>query len=64
MQKDELQGLPGDYKHDAEAMRSKVQLALSRGTGCRLSADEVYALDAIFADGDWWNKSRALAGGE
>jgi len=64
MQKDEPEGLPGDYKDDAETMRNKVQRALSRGTGCRLNADEVYALDAIFADGDWWNKPRALAGGE
>lgn len=56
MQKDEPRGLPGDYKHDAETMRHKVQGALLRRRGCRLSADEVYALDAVFADGDWWNE--------
>jgi len=49
-----VSGLPGDYAIDAEKMRARVQMAVRRKTGCHLTADMAFALDAIMGDGDWW----------
>ena len=52
--------VPGDYADDAISMARKVQRAVARGTGCRLTADEAMALDIIEGDGDWWNELRKI----
>lgn len=49
-----MTGLPGDYHDDANNLARKAWRALARGTGMRLTADEVNALHQIFADGVWW----------
>ncbi len=43
------------------SLRAKVQRAVKRRTGCRLTADEAFALDFMEGDGDWWNAIREAA---
>jgi hypothetical protein len=40
------------------AMARKVQRAASRGTGCRLTRDEVFELDRLEEGGEWWESLR------
>jgi hypothetical protein len=45
----------------AESLRAKVQRAVKRGTGCRLTAEEAWTLDFMEGDGDWWNAERGAS---
>lgn len=51
-------GLPGDYHEAANSMRDQVRRAVKRGHGTRLTPDQVFALDAIMGDGEWWQESQ------
>lgn len=54
-------GVVGDYHSDANSLARKAWRARKRGTGMRLSADEVVALHVMEGDGDWWNSFAALS---
>lgn len=45
---------PSEYADDMESFARKVWQAQKRGTGIRLTADEVVAVHVLMADGDWW----------
>lgn len=50
-----MSGLPGDYHEDANRLARKAWRALARGTGMRLTHDEVRALHLMESNGEWWN---------
>lgn len=52
--------LPGDYGSAAVDMALRIQKAVRKGTGCRLTADQARALDIVMGDGDWWGAIRAI----
>lgn len=53
-------GLAG-FQPEGDAIARKAFRAKARGTGMRLTAEEVLALHEMEGDGDWWQSFAKLA---